>query len=183
MDRIRSLVGMARRRLFLQEWLCASMTAAVVSCGILLVLVLERRLLGFGAAAGVPSRSAAWLLIAVIVMLAVAALAGWIRVRSRMRSEADVALELDARIRSGERLSTALALAADAGAALGVAGSVIASLATTVSRGLCPGVMLSVSSFAASAPDTAVAVAVASESSAPSPPPPAPGKSSVRFAK
>ena len=116
MDRIRSLVGMARRRLFLQEWLCASMTAAVVSCGILLVLVLERRLLGFGAAAGVPSRSAAWLLIAVIVMLAVAALAGWLRVRSRMRSEADVALELDARIRSGERLSTALALAADAGA-------------------------------------------------------------------
>jgi len=108
---------MARRRLFLQEWLCASMTAAVVACGILLVLVLERRLLGFGAAAGVPSRSAAWLMIAVIVMLAVAALAGWFRVRSRMRSEADVALELDARIRSGERLSTALALAADEGAA------------------------------------------------------------------
>ncbi len=117
MDRIRSLVGMARRRLFLQEWLCASMAAAVVSCGILLALVLERRLLGFGAAVGVPSRSAAWLLLAVIVMLAVAALAGWVRVRSRMRSEADVALELDARIRSGERLSTALALAADEGAA------------------------------------------------------------------
>jgi len=117
MDRIRSLVGMARRRLFLQEWLCASMTAAVVACGILLVLVLERRLLGFGAAMGVPSRSAAWLLIAALVMLAVAALAGWLRVRSRMRSEADVALELDARIRSGERLSTALALAADEGAA------------------------------------------------------------------
>ena len=117
MDRIRSLVGLARRRLFLQEWLCASMTAAVVACGILLVLVLERRLLGFGAAVGVPSRSAAWLLLAAIVMLAVAALAGWLRVRSRMRSEADVALELDARIRSGERLSTALALAADEGAA------------------------------------------------------------------
>lgn len=117
MDRIRSLVGMARRRLFLQEWLCASMAAAVVACGILLVLVLERRLLGLGAAVGVPSRSAAWLLLAVIVMLAVAALAGWVRVRSRMRSEADVALELDARIRSGERLSTALALAADEGAA------------------------------------------------------------------
>jgi hypothetical protein len=79
--------------------------------------VLERRLFGLSAALGVPSRSAAWFLGAAFMLLAVAALAGWLRVRSRMRSESDVALELDARIRSGERLSTALALAADEGAA------------------------------------------------------------------
>ena len=117
MERIRSLVGMARRRLFLQEWLSASMAAAMVACAVLLVLVLERRLFGLSAALGVPSRSAAWFLGAAFMLLAVAALAGWLRVRSRMRSESDVALELDARIRSGERLSTALALAADEGAA------------------------------------------------------------------
>jgi hypothetical protein len=117
MERIRSLVGMARRRLFLQEWLSASMAAAVVACALLLLVVLERRLFGLSAALGVPSRSAAWLLGAAIMLLAVAALVGWLRVHSRMRSESDVALELDARIRSGERLSTALALAADEGAA------------------------------------------------------------------
>ena len=117
MERIRSLVGMARRRLFLQEWLSASMVAAVVACALLLLVVLERRLFGLSAALGVPSRSAAWLLGAAIMLLAVAALVGWLRVHSRMRSESDVALELDARIRSGERLSTALALAADEGAA------------------------------------------------------------------
>ena len=117
MERIRSLVGMARRRLFLQEWLSASMVAAVVACALLLLVVLERRLFGLSAALGVPSRSAAWFLGAAIMLLAVAALVGWLRVHSRMRSESDVALELDARIRSGERLSTALALAADEGAA------------------------------------------------------------------
>jgi hypothetical protein len=89
----------------------------VVACALLLLVVLERRLFGLSAALGVPSRSAAWLLGAAIMLLAVAALVGWLRVHSRMRSESDVALELDARIRSGERLSTALALAADEGAA------------------------------------------------------------------
>ena len=117
MDRIRSIVGMARRRLFLQEWLDASWLAAAVAAGVFLALVLERRLVGISAEVGVPSAGGPWLAASVVLVIAVSALAGWLRVRRRMRTLEQAALELDARIRSGERLSTALALSADEHAA------------------------------------------------------------------
>jgi hypothetical protein len=116
LDRIRSLVGFARRRLLLEAWVTASLQAGVVTAAVLLALVVERRLLGASDALGVPSRSMGFLVAgaSVAVLLAVA-IGAWPAWRGR-RTEGSIALEVDARLGTGERFSTAIALDA-AGAA------------------------------------------------------------------
>ena len=117
MDRIRSLVALARNRLLLQEWIRASWTVAAVTVAIVLLVIIERRTIGASAALGVPSRSAMWLVASIALGCGLAAVIGWLRVRALRQTFEQVALEVDARIHSGERLSTALALAADSSAA------------------------------------------------------------------
>ena len=117
MDGIRSLVSMARRRAFLAAWIAEAWTWVAVALAVVLVLVLERRLLGWSAALGVPSRSMAWVAIAGILAAGVGVAAAWVRVRGARRDDAQVAIELDGRIGSGERLSTAIALDGDASSA------------------------------------------------------------------
>ena len=116
MDRIRSLVALARNRLLLQEWIRASWTVAAVTVAIVLLVIIERRTIGASAALGVPSRSAMWLVASIALGCGLAAVIGWLRVRALRQTFEQVALEVDARIHSGERLSTALALAADSSA-------------------------------------------------------------------
>ena len=113
MDRIRSLVALARLRLLLQEWMLASWFVLSIVVGVVLLLIIERRVIGASAAIGVPSRSALWLVGSIAFACGLAALIGWLQVRARQQTMQQVALELDARIGSGERLSTALALSAD----------------------------------------------------------------------
>lgn len=111
MDRIRMLAGIARRRLFVQEWVAASWAALAVVAAIFLLAILERRLLGFSAALGIPAGGVAWFVGAVLTVVAAAAAVGAFRVRSRVPTLARAALELDGRLGSAERLSTAIALA------------------------------------------------------------------------
>lgn len=110
LDRIRTMVGFARRRLFLQAWVAASLRAGVVTAAVLLALVVERRLLGASDALGVPSRSmgslAAGVVVAALVAAAIGAWPSW----RRRRTDESVALEVDARLGTGERFATALAL-------------------------------------------------------------------------
>lgn len=113
MDRIRSLVALARLRLLVQEWMLASWFVLSIVVGVVLLLIIERRVVGATAALGVPSRSAMWLVGSIALACGLAALIGWLLVRARQQTMEQVALELDARIGSGERLSTALALSAD----------------------------------------------------------------------
>ena len=113
MDRIRSLVALARLRLLLQEWMLASWFVLSIVAGVVLLIIIERRVIGASAAIGVPSRSAMWLVGSIAFACGLAALIGWLQVRARQQTMEQVALELDARIGSGERLSTALALSAD----------------------------------------------------------------------
>lgn len=112
LDRIRTLVGFARRRLFLQAWVVASLRAGVATAAVLLALVVERRLLGASAALGVPSRSMGFLAAAAVVAVLVAAAIGAWPAWRRRRTDGSIALEVDARLGTGERLSTALALEA-----------------------------------------------------------------------
>ena len=113
MDRIRSLVALARLRLLLQEWMLASWFVLSIVVGVVLLIIIERRVIGASAVIGVPSRSAMWLVGSIALACGLAALIGWLQVRARQQTMEQVALELDARIGSGERLSTALALSAD----------------------------------------------------------------------
>ena len=113
MDRIRSLVALARLRLLLQEWMRASWFVLSIVVGVVLLIIIERRVIGASAVIGVPSRSAMWLVGSIAFACGLAALIGWLQVRARQQTMEQVALELDARIGSGERLSTALALSAD----------------------------------------------------------------------
>jgi hypothetical protein len=117
LDRIRSFVRHARFRLHLQALLSAALAALPVTAALVCLLVLERRLLGASSSIGVPSRSLAWLALAMVAAAAVAAAYGWWRARAVRPADDAVAIELDARVRSGERFSTALALEADATAA------------------------------------------------------------------
>ena len=117
MDRIRSLVAMARRRLFLEAWLRASWVAAAVALGVVAALVLERRLLGFSGAVAWWASGAAWFVAAMLFAPAAAAVFGWVRVRAHARTDEQVAIELDGRIGSGERFATAIALERAGGAA------------------------------------------------------------------
>jgi hypothetical protein len=110
MDRIRSLVAMARRRLFLEAWLRASWIAAAIALAIVPVLVLERRLIGLSGGIAWWAAGLSWFASAILAAIAVAAAIGWLRVRARVRSDEQVAIELDGRIGSGERLATAIAL-------------------------------------------------------------------------
>lgn len=117
MDRIRSLVALARIRLLFQDWVLASWTVVSFLLGLVLLSILERRLLGASAALNVPSRSAMWFVGSIALACGLATLVGWLRVRARQLTMEQAALELDARIHSGERFSTALALDADDSAA------------------------------------------------------------------
>ena len=117
MDRIRSFVRHARFRMHLQALLSAALAALPFTAALVALLVLERRLLGASSAIGVPSRSMAWLALAVLAAAAAAAAYGWWRARAVRPTDDAVAIELDARVRTGERFSTALALEADASAA------------------------------------------------------------------
>lgn len=111
MDRIRSLVSMARRRMFLAEWLGAAWPVAWVALAAVVVLVLERRLLGVSAGLSWWAAGTAWFAVSVVAALAAASLAGWVRARSTRRTDEQVAIDLDGRIGSGERLATAISLA------------------------------------------------------------------------
>lgn len=117
MDRIRSLVSLARRRLFLEAWLRASWLAAAVAVGILVPAILERRLVGASSAIGWWASGPAWLAGGLALALALGAGIGWWRTRARRRTDEQVAMEVDGRIDSGERLATAIALSADPSAA------------------------------------------------------------------
>ena len=117
MDRIRSFVRHARFRMHLQALLSAALAALPFTAALVALLVLERRLLGASSAIGVPSRSMAWLALAVLAAAAAAAAYGWWSARAVRPTDDAVAIELDARVRTGERFSTALALEADASAA------------------------------------------------------------------
>ena len=116
MDRIRSLVSLACRRAFLASWIAEAWVWIAVALVAVLVLVLERRLLGWSSGVGVPSRSMAWVVLAGAAAVAAGAAVGWVRARSARRRDAQVAIELDGRIGSGERLSTAIALDAEGSA-------------------------------------------------------------------
>lgn len=118
MDRIRSLVTMARRRATLAAWVGEAWLLVSLALGAVVLLLLERRLLGLSAGIGVPSRSIAWTGGAAALAVAVGCGIAWLRIQGRRRSDAQVAIELDGRVGSGERLSTALALEADPGSAL-----------------------------------------------------------------
>lgn len=118
MDRIRSMVLASRRQRALQAWLAASLSALAVTGGVLAAVALERRLLGFGARVGVPSSGIAWWGVAVVVALVLAGAWAWWRVRRSVPAIEEVALELDQRVRTSERFSTALSLARDGGSAL-----------------------------------------------------------------
>ena len=111
MERIHMLAGIARRRLFLQAWVDASLPVAAVAAAVLLVAILERRMVGWSSAIGVPGSGWGWLLLALAGVALVAAATGFVRARPRLPSAAQAALELDGRIGSSERLATALALA------------------------------------------------------------------------
>jgi hypothetical protein len=101
----------------LQALLSAALAALPFTAALVALLVLERRLLGASSAIGVPSRSMAWLALAVLAAAAAAAAYGWWSARAVRPTDDAVAIELDARVRTGERFSTALALEADASAA------------------------------------------------------------------
>lgn len=118
MDRIRSMVLTARRQRALQAWLAGSLSALTVTAGALVALALGRRLLGLGAEVGVPSSGIAWWGVAVVVALVLAGAWAWWRVRRSVPAIEEVALELDQRVRTSERFSTALALARDGGSAV-----------------------------------------------------------------
>jgi hypothetical protein len=117
MERIRSMVLAARRRLVVQAWLGAACSALAFTAGLLVVMVLERRLLGLGSALGVPSAGAAWWAVAALSVAVAAGAWAWWRVRRALPALDEVALELDRRLGSAERFATALALSADAGSA------------------------------------------------------------------
>lgn len=117
MDRIRSFVRHARFRMHLQALLSAALAALPVTAAVVCLLVLERRLLGASSAIGVPSRGMAWFALALVAASAAAVAFGWWRARAVRPSDDAVAIELDARVRTGERFSTALALEADASSA------------------------------------------------------------------
>ncbi len=113
MDRVQALVAAARRRLRLSAWLASWCAAAAPALVLVLVLVVERRLLGVSSGIGVPSRGAAAIAIMVLGAMALAgAIAAWRAWRHRWDADA-VALEVDLRLGSGERLSTVRALLAD----------------------------------------------------------------------
>ncbi len=116
MDRIRSLVSTARRRLVLEAWLHASWLAAAIAVACVVLLVLERRLVGASAAAAWWASGVAWLAACVTVAVAIGAVVGWARVRAGRRTDEQVAMEVDGRLDSGERLATAIALGSDASA-------------------------------------------------------------------
>ena len=101
----------------LQALLSAALAALPFTAALVCLLVLERRLLGASSAIGVPSRSSAWLALALLAAAPAAAADGWWRARAVRPTDDAVAIEVDARVRSGERFSTALALEADASAA------------------------------------------------------------------
>ena len=117
MDRIRSFVRHARFRMHLQALLSAALAALPWTAALVCILVLERRLLGASAAVGVPSRSVGALLVACAAAGVLAAAYGWWRARAVRPADDAVAIEVDARVRTGERFSTALALEGDASAA------------------------------------------------------------------
>lgn len=115
MDRIRSLVATARRRLLMEAWLSYALQAGVIVAALLLVLILERRITGASGKLGVPSGwdgVAIWVAIALGAFAVAAAFGAW-RARRAVRNEASAALELDARLVSGERFTTALELEND----------------------------------------------------------------------
>ena len=113
MDRVQALVAAARRRLRLSAWLSSWSVAAVPALVVVLLVVAERRLVGFSSAVGVPSRGAGAFVLMVLTALALAgAFAAWSALRRPMDAEA-VALDVDLRLGSGERLSTARALMSD----------------------------------------------------------------------
>lgn len=117
MDRIRSLVSLARRRLFLEAWLRASWLVAAVAVAVIVLPILERRLVGATSAISWWGTGLGWLVAAVTVALAIGAASGLVRARVARRSDEQVAMELDGRIDSGERFATAIALVDDAAAA------------------------------------------------------------------
>ena len=113
MDRIRSLVSLARRRLLLEAWLRASWLAAAISVGAVVLAILERRLVGASSGLHWWASGLAWLAAVLALALSVGAAVGWWRIRSQRRTDEQVAMEVDGRIDSGERLATAIALTAD----------------------------------------------------------------------
>jgi len=113
MERIRSLVTMARRRETLAAWVGEAWLLVSFALGVVVLVLLERRLLGFSAGIGVPSRSIAWTAAAAALASGIACGIAWFMVQGRRRSDAQVAIELDGRVGSGERLATALALESD----------------------------------------------------------------------
>jgi len=113
MERIRSLVTMVRRRATLAAWVGEAWLLVSFALGVVVLVLLERRLLGFSAGIGVPSRSIAWTAAAAALASGIACGIAWFMVQGRRRSDAQVAIELDGRVGSGERLATALALESD----------------------------------------------------------------------
>lgn len=112
MEQIHHFVALARRRLALETWVHAFCAAGVVAALVLLALVIERRAAGLSGRAGMPSGwegVGAWLAVAALLALLAAGYAAW-RAHQRARSVRSVALEVDARLGSGERLSTAIEL-------------------------------------------------------------------------
>lgn len=115
MNRIRSLIAMARRRMFIEVWLAESLKASAVAALFLLLLVVERRTTGFTSRLGLPSGwDGVWVWVGVTVGLFTLA-KGWAAWRAfrAARKPASVVLELDARLGTGERFTTALELEHD----------------------------------------------------------------------
>ncbi len=116
MDHIRSLIATARRRLLMEAWLSSTLQASVFVALVLLVLVLERRVTGGSRWLGLPSGwegVATWVAVCLALLAAAAGYGAW-RARRAVRNETSAALELDARLATGERFTTALELEGDA---------------------------------------------------------------------
>ena len=110
MDRIRSIVSMARRRLLWSAWLASAWHALAAATVLLALAVAALRLLGtWPATAPVVALTAGGALLALGW--------SWLRARRAVALRSAVPMLVDERLGSGERLSTALALSEDPRAA------------------------------------------------------------------
>lgn len=109
MERVRSIVALARRRLVMAAWVASAWQAASAAVLALALAVTAFRL------AGRPWTPAEWAVASVACMAAVAAWA-WSRAVRAARDPLAVSMLADERLGSGERLTTALALSGSSGA-------------------------------------------------------------------
>lgn len=110
MERVRSIVALARRRLLLAAWVASAWHAASLAMLALALASAAFRL------AGRPWTAAGWS-VAGLASLALVAAWSWSRALRAGRDPIAVSMLADERLGSGERLTTALALSASPGAA------------------------------------------------------------------